>query len=251
MNLFGAAALIVGGSSGLGAACAADLTTSGTEVFVFDRQPPRADTPTDGCTYLPGDVTDYDGFRDATATANHDGKLRLVINCAGIGSATRTVNRRHEPHNPVAWQQVLDVNLTGSFHALTLGASEMSRNEAGADGERGVVILTASIAAFDGQVGQLAYTASKAAVAGMVLPAARDLAPSGIRVCAIAPGTFDTPLLQTVSPGVRDGILADAQFPRRAGEPAEFARLVRSIAEIGYMNGEVIRLDAAARLRPS
>jgi NAD(P)-dependent dehydrogenase (short-subunit alcohol dehydrogenase family) len=251
VNLDGASALVVGGGSGLGAATTRALAASGTSVYVLDRRPrPVDDAAPIGVVDLLGDVTVADDVRAAVAEANAGANLRLVVNCAGIGSAVRTVNRRGDPHDPAVWLQVLDVNLNGSFHVLSIGAAAMCGNEPTDDGERGVVVLTSSIAAFDGQVGQLAYTASKAAVAGMVLPAARDLAVSGVRVCAIAPGTFDTPLFQTVSPALRTGILADAQFPSRAGRPEEFAKLVQAIAEISYLNAEVFRIDAGARLRP-
>ncbi len=173
------------------------------------------------------------------------GHLSLLVNCAGIATGERTLGR-NGPHRLDSFRRTVDINLTGSFNMTRLAAAAMARNPGP---ERGVIVNTASIAAFDGQKGQAAYAASKAGIVGMTLPLARDLASAGIRVCAIAPGVFLTPMLASLPPDIQASLAADVPFPPRLGEPAEFAALVLFIARCGYLNGEVIRLDGALRMR--
>jgi NAD(P)-dependent dehydrogenase (short-subunit alcohol dehydrogenase family) len=186
--------------------------------------------------------------QDGRAVAR--GPLRLAVNCAGVGWAARTLNKEGAPHDLELFRTVIGINLVGTFNVLRLAAAAMARGEAQEDGERGVIVNTASVAAFDGQIGQVAYAASKAGVVGMTLPVARDLAVAGIRVMTIAPGTFDTPMLGTLSEPIRQGLAANIPFPRRLGAPAEYAALVEHIARNRYLNGEIIRLDGALRMPP-
>jgi len=178
------------------------------------------------------------------------GPLRIAVSCAGVPWAGRTVDREGLPHDLEVFRTVVGVNLVGTFNVLRLAAAAMSRAEPLEDGERGVVVNTASVAAFDGQVGQVAYAASKAGVAGMTLPAARDLSPAGVRVVAIAPGTFDTPMMGLMAPPAREAMAAQVPFPKRLGRPEEFALLVQQVVVNRYLNGEVIRLDGALRMAP-
>jgi NAD(P)-dependent dehydrogenase (short-subunit alcohol dehydrogenase family) len=174
------------------------------------------------------------------------GRISVLVNCAGVVSGGKTVGREG-PHDLGQFRRTIDINLTGTFNCLRLVAAEMARN-ASTEGERGVIVNTASIAAFDGQKGQAAYAASKAGIAGMTLPIARDLAGNGIRICAIAPGVFLTPMLEGLGPELQESLAADVTFPRRLGRPEEFAALAGFIVECGYLNGEVIRLDGALRM---
>jgi NAD(P)-dependent dehydrogenase (short-subunit alcohol dehydrogenase family) len=188
----------------------------------------------------------------ADATSK-DRPLRIAINCAGIGWAQRTVGRDNKPHDLDPFLKVVTVNLVGTFNVLRLAAAAMAATEPLEDGERGVVVNTASIAAYDGQIGQigqLAYSASKGGVVGMTLPAARDLSTVGIRVCTIAPGLVDTPLLGTLPEEARQALSAGIPFPKRLGRPADFAELALDIVEHGYLNGEVFRMDGALRMAP-
>jgi NAD(P)-dependent dehydrogenase (short-subunit alcohol dehydrogenase family) len=178
------------------------------------------------------------------------GPLRVAVSCAGVGWAARTVDKEGKPHDLALFQKVIAVNLVGTFNVLRLAAAAMSAAPARDDGERGVVINTASVAAYDGQIGQVAYAASKGGVVAMTLPAARDLSKAGIRVCTIAPGTFDTPMLAMLPEAARAALAAGIPFPGRLGDPAEYARLVHHIVENRYLNGEVIRLDGALRMPP-
>jgi NAD(P)-dependent dehydrogenase (short-subunit alcohol dehydrogenase family) len=178
------------------------------------------------------------------------GTLRVVVNCAGSGMAGRTVDRKGEPHDFATFEWVIKLNLIGTFNVSRLGAAQMAKNEPNADGERGVIVNTASIAAFDGQIGQLAYSASKGGVVGMTLPAARDLSAVGIRVVTIEPGTFDTPMMAMAPEETRRQLASNIPFPKRFGRPSEYAALVRHICENSVLNGEVIRLDGAIRMPP-
>lgn len=244
--------MVTGGASGLGAATAAALAERGAVVFGLDLPASieqAGDVPA-GVTLIGADVTSDAEVRAALDQVTAAGvPLRIVVSCAGIGPSARILGRKG-PHDLELFRTVLTVNVLGTFNVLRLAAEVIGATEADADGQRGVVVNTASIAAFDGQVGQIAYSASKGAVAAMTLPAARDLAQLGIRVNTIAPGIVDTPMLATVSDEFRAGLSAGVPFPPRLATPAEFARLVTMIVEHDYLNGETIRMDGALRMAP-
>jgi len=204
-----------------------------------------------GQTFAKADVTDAAQVEAALAAAMALGPVRVAVSCAGVGWASRTLDKTGKPHDLELFKTVIGINLIGTFNVLRLAASAMSKNEpvAGTH-ERGVIVNTASVAAFDGQIGQIAYAASKAGVAGMTLPAARDLAPAGIRVVTIAPGIFDTPMLGGLPEDRRAALAADVVFPKRLGSPADYGELVAAIVDNGYLNGETIRLDGALRMPP-
>jgi len=249
------AALISGGASGLGAATARRLHAEGMTVTIADRNAELGDSFVnelgDRAAFVELDVTDSDAVMAAAHAAGDgvDGGLRMTVACAGIGGAERLVSKRGT-HNPDNFRRIVDVNLIGTYNVLRAGAEVMSANDP-IDGERGVHVSTASVAAFEGQIGQLSYSASKGGIVGMTLPAARDLARNGIRVCTIAPGLFETPLLGGLPPEARDSLGAQVPFPPRLGQPEEYAELVVSIARNQMLNGEVIRLDGAIRMSPS
>jgi len=251
MRISQTAAIVTGGASGLGGATAQALAADGARVFALDLPAAVAAAPeVAGVTYLEADVTDADQVAAAVATASGSGvPLRVVVNCAGIGPSARIVSRKGR-HDLALYRKVVEVNLVGTFTVLTLAAEAIARTEPDGDGQRGVVINTASIAAFEGQVGQAAYASSKGGVVGLTLPAARDLASLGIRVMTIAPGIVDTPMLATVGEEVREALAAGVPFPKRLGTPAEYAALARSIIAHDYLNGEVIRMDGALRMAP-
>lgn len=244
--------MVTGGASGLGAATAAALAERGAVVFGLDLPASieqAGDVPA-GVTLIGADVTSDAEVRAALDQVTAAGvPLRIVVSCAGIGPSARILGRKG-PHDLELFRTVLTVNVLGTFNVLRLAAEVIGATEADADGQRGVVVNTASIAAFDGQVGQIAYSASKGAVAAMTLPAARDLAQLGIRVNTIAPGIVDTPMLATVSDEFRAGLSAGVPFPQRLAKPAEFAQLVTMIVEHDYLNGETIRMDGALRMAP-
>ncbi|GAA0224377.1 SDR family NAD(P)-dependent oxidoreductase [Saccharothrix sp. NPDC042600] len=249
MKIEGTAAIVTGGASGLGLATARALAAKGASVFALDLKVDGA-PEVEGVTHLAADVTSEEDVQAAVDTAAGSGHpLRIVVNCAGIGPSTRTVGKSG-PHPLDLYRKVIDVNLVGTFNVLRLAAAAMGKTEALEHGQRGVVINTASIAAFDGQIGQVAYAASKAAVVGMTLPAARDLSSVGVRVMTIAPGIVDTPMLATVSDEFRAGLAAGVPFPKRLALPEEYAQLAVSIVEHDYLNGEVIRMDGALRMAP-
>ena len=254
MRIEGSAALVVGGASGLGEAAARALHARGAHVVVADLDSDRgaalAAELGKRAAFAAADVTQPDQLEQAVATAAQaPGGLRISIHCAGIGHAER-IARAKGPHRPDTFERVVAVNLVGTFHALRLAGAAMLANEPGDEGERGVIVNTASIAAYDGQIGQVAYAASKGGVVALTLPAARDLAGFGIRVCAIAPGLFDTPLLAGLPADARTQLAASIPFPARLGRPTEFADLACHIAENAMLNGEVIRLDGALRMAP-
>jgi NAD(P)-dependent dehydrogenase (short-subunit alcohol dehydrogenase family) len=254
MNIEGCAAIVAGGASGLGEATARRLHAAGAHVVIADRSeaPGRALAGElgDRAAFVPADVTDPDAVQAAVNAATAQPvPLRIAVSCAGIGGAGRVVGSKG-PHSLERFETVIRVNLIGTFNVLRLAAAAMVENEPTASGERGVCVNTASIAAFDGQIGQTAYAASKGGVVSLTLPAARDLAPSGIRVCAIAPGVFDTPLLGNLPEDAVAALGTSAQFPARLGRPDEFAALVVHIVENEMLNGEVIRLDGAMRMPP-
>ena len=255
MRIEGTAALVVGGASGLGEATARALHERGAHVVVVDLDAARGEALAtvlgERAGFVAADVTDAAQLQGAVeAAAALPGGLRISVCCAGIGHAERLARSRG-PHGLESFERVLRVNVVGTFNALRLASMAMLANEPqGEDGERGVCVNTASIAAFDGQIGQVAYAASKAAVAAMTLPAARELASSGIRVCTIAPGLFDTPLLAALPVEAREQLAASMPFPQRLGRPPEFARLACEIVANAMLNGEVVRLDGALRMGP-
>jgi NAD(P)-dependent dehydrogenase (short-subunit alcohol dehydrogenase family) len=244
----GIGALIAGGASGLGEATARELAGCGARVTIADLNDERGSALASelGGRFVHADVTDEEQVRAAVEAA---GELRLTVSCAGIGWAERTV-KKDGPAALAPFEAVVRVNLIGTYNVLRLAAAAMAANDPDPEGERGVVVMTASIAAFDGQIGQTAYSASKGGVVGMTLPAARDLARFGIRVCTIAPGLFDTPLLAGLPEDRRRALGEQIPFPPRLGRPDEYARLTCQIAENGMLNGEVVRLDGALRMAP-
>lgn len=250
MDIAGSAALVTGAASGLGAATAAVLAARGATVYGLDlgKAVAAAGPQSDGVTLLAADVTDEAQVRDALARIDADGaELRLAVNCAGIAPSARVLGRMG-PHDLALFHTVLNVNLLGTFNVMRLTAESIARHEPDSNGQRGVIVNTASIAAFEGQVGQIAYAASKAGVAGMTIAAARDLAQYGIRVVTIAPGIVATPMVAGFSDEVQDRLAASVTFPPRLAQPAEYARLVALIAEHDYLNGETIRMDGALRM---
>jgi NAD(P)-dependent dehydrogenase (short-subunit alcohol dehydrogenase family) len=251
MNLSGVAAIVTGGGSGLGRATAEKLAAKGARVAVFDLNPAAAAEAArvvNGLA-LVGDVADQASASAAIAKAEAaHGPARVLINCAGVGVAKRVVGR--EGPQPLAdFEKVIRVNLIGTFNMIRLAAAGMTTLEP-IDGERGVIISTASIAAYDGQIGQAAYSASKGGVVAMTLPIARELAQFGVRVNAIAPGVFMTPMMAGLPQPAQDSLGASVPFPARLGQPAEYAALAVHIIENGYINGETIRIDGALRMAP-
>jgi NAD(P)-dependent dehydrogenase (short-subunit alcohol dehydrogenase family) len=252
VQVAGITALVTGGASGLGLATVERLVAAGASAVVVDLPSSQGKAVAERLgpevAFVPADVTDEDQVAEAVAAAQELGTLRAVVNCAGIGNAIRTVSKKG-PFPLADFRRVIEVNLIGTFNVIRLGADAMSRTEP-VDGERGVVVNTASVAAFDGQIGQAAYSASKGGIVGMTLPIAREFARVGIRVMTIAPGTFDTPLLAALPEAARQSLAQQVPFPSRLGKPAEFAALVRHIFENPMLNGEVIRLDGAIRMAP-
>jgi 3-hydroxyacyl-CoA dehydrogenase / 3-hydroxy-2-methylbutyryl-CoA dehydrogenase len=254
MELNGIGALVAGGGSGLGAATARELAARGARVCVVDLDAGRADAVAvelggDAIAHR-ADVTEEAEVEAAVAAAVEAlGGIRLAVSCAGIGWAERTVSKRGAAALQ-PFETVVRVNLIGTWNVLRLCSAAMATGEPDAGGERGAVVMTASIAAYDGQIGQTAYAASKGGVVSLTLPAARDLARLGIRVCTIAPGLFDTPLLAALPEEARQALGAQVPFPSRLGLPVEYARLACAIAENPMMNGETVRLDGALRMPP-
>lgn len=251
MQLEGQSAIVTGAASGLGAATARQLAQRGAHVVLADVQDDagRALAAEIGGRFVHCDVTGEADVQAAVDAAQATAPLRVAVNCAGIAPASRTLGKQG-PHPLDLFRRVLDVNLLGSFNVARLAAAVMARQPALADGERGVVINTASVAAFEGQIGQVAYAASKAGIAGMTLPLARDLARDGIRVVTIAPGIFATPMLLGMPEEVQAALGQMVPFPQRLGRPEEYAALVLAIVANPMLNGEVIRLDGAIRMQP-
>jgi NAD(P)-dependent dehydrogenase (short-subunit alcohol dehydrogenase family) len=237
--------LVAGGGSGLGEATARTLAASGARVVVADL---RGEAP-EGGRFVETDVTDESSVRAAVNAALEVGDLRGAINCAGVASAEKVLGREG-PHSLDTFAKVVQVNLIGTFNVVRLAAEAMVSSDPSESGERGVIVNTASVAAFDGQIGQVAYAASKGGVVAMTLPLARELAGSGIRVMAIAPGIFDTPMMAGLPEEARDSLGRQVPFPPRLGRPEEYAELVKHIIENEMLNGEVIRLDGAIRMAP-
>ena len=254
MNLKDAVAVITGGGSGLGEATAREFADGGARIVILDLPNSRgakvAESFGDKGMFGAADVVAGDAVTSVLAGAvARFGTIHIAVNCAGIGRAQRTISR-DGPHSLDLFSKVVQVNLVGTFNVIRLAANQMAKNPPNGEGERGVIINTASIAAFDGQIGQAAYSASKAGVVGMTLPVARDLASAGIRICTIAPGTFDTPMLALLPEDARKALGAQIPFPPRLGRPAEYAGLARHIVENTMLNGETIRLDGALRMAP-
>ena len=253
MNIEGKAALVTGGGSGLGEATARELARLGAQVAVLDVNLDNARRVAEdiGGIALLCDVTSPDSVQAAieTAAAAH-GTARILMQIAGIGTAKRVIARDGSPAPLEDFAKVINVNLIGSYNVARLFAAACAKAEPMEDGERGVIVFTASVAAYDGQVGQQAYSASKSGVVGMTLPMARDLAQYGIRVCTVAPGLFATPLMGTLPEPVQASLAASIPFPSRLGKPSEFAQLACHIVSNGHLNGETIRLDGALRLAP-
>ena len=252
MDVSGQAALVTGGGSGLGGATAAELAKAGAKVAVLDvnESGARAVAGKLGGVGIKCDVTDPESAEAALAEArSKHGAARVLINCAGVGVAKRIIGR-DGPMPLEDFDRVIRVNLVGSFNMMRLAAADMAKLEPLDDGERGVIVSTASVAAFEGQIGQAAYSASKGGIVSLTMPAARELAQFGVRVLAIAPGIFSTPMLRALPPEVQASLGASVPFPKRLGGPEEFADLVMHIVRNSYLNGEVIRLDGALRMAP-
>ncbi len=255
MELEGRSAIVTGGAGGLGAATVRHLAGLGLGVAVFDRDGDRAvalaDELGDGVVGVGGDVTDDDDVAAAIAAAEGVGTLSIVVNVAGGATGGwRTLGRDGTPHDKQGFIDTMAMNAIGTFNVTRLAAAAIATHDADEDGQRGVVVNTASIAGIEGQTGQLAYGAAKAAILGMSLPLARDLAPVGIRVCAIAPGTMGTPIMNSVPEALKETLVSSIVNPKRMGKPDEFALLVESIVRNDYLNGENIRLDGALRFPP-
>jgi NAD(P)-dependent dehydrogenase (short-subunit alcohol dehydrogenase family) len=251
MQVENTVAIVTGGASGLGAATATALAAAGATVFAFDLPAAIAAAPThNGVTHLPVDVTDSEQVRDGVAKAAGTGQpVRVLVNCAGIGPSMRILGKSG-PHDLALYAKVVQVNLVGSFNAIALAAEKMAETSPLEHGARGVIVNTASVAAYEGQVGQAAYASSKGGIVGLTIPAARDLAQYGIRVNTIAPGIVETPMLATVSDDFRAGLAAGVPFPQRLGRPEEYAQLALFVIEHDYLNGETIRMDGALRMAP-
>ena len=251
MDLQGRSAIVTGGAGGLGSATVRRLADLGMGVVIFDRDGDRAAElakELGSALGVSGDTCDDEDTASAIEAARSLGPLSVVVNVAGGGvGGGRTVGRDGTPHDKGAFVQTMEMNAFGTFNVTRLAASAMAGNEPDENGQRGVVVNTASIAGMEGQTGQVAYGAAKAAILGMTLPMARDLAPLGVRVCAIAPGTMGTPIMMSVPEQMRTKLEADIVFPKRMGRPEEFALLVESIVANPYLNGENIRLDGALR----
>ena len=254
MELNNVVALVTGGASGLGEACVRRFLAGGSKAIILDRDADKGNALAEelgaAARFAQADVTSEADVSAAVNLADDAfGSLNIVVNCAGVGWAGRTVGK-DGPHSLDLFETVIKINLIGTFNVIRLAATRMVDNEPNAAGERGVIINTASVAAFDGQIGQAAYSASKGGIVGMTLPIARDLSRNGIRVMTIAPGLFDTPLLGMLPEEVRISLGQQVPFPPRLGQPAEFAQLAAAIVENPMLNGETIRLDGAIRMAP-
>ncbi|WP_181311282.1 SDR family NAD(P)-dependent oxidoreductase [Nocardioides campestrisoli] len=257
MKIAGSVVAVTGGASGLGLATSRRLASQGAKVAIVDLPSSDGEKIAAGLAaelgtevvFTAGDVTDEAAFDGALATAEKMGPLKGIVHCAGAGRRLRLLDKEGNPGSLEDFEFVIRLNLVGSFNALRLGAARMAKHDA-VDGERGAIIMTASVAAFEGQIGQIPYTASKAGIVGMTLTAARDLASKGIRVNSIAPGIIDTPLLARLRDDVRQSLADSVPNPRRLGQPDEYAHLASHILENAYLNGETIRLDGALRMAP-
>ncbi len=254
MDISGSAAIVTGGASGLGAATALALDHAGARVTIIDRDETAGErivASSDGSIiFVPADVTDPEAVATAVSIASEAAPLRIAVNCAGIAIGERTLDREGDPADLARFLKVVEVNLVGSYNVAAQAAAAMARTDPLEHDERGVIINTASVAAFEGQIGQTAYSASKGGIVGMTLPMARDLSAVGIRVNTIAPGIIDTPLLAGLNEDMRAALAAGVPFPKRLGTPQDYASLVLAIIDNGYLNGETIRLDGALRMAP-
>ncbi len=254
MDMRNQVALVTGGASGLGEACVRRFTGLGMKAIILDRDAERGKALVsalgEAARYAQADVTSERDVQGAIDLAQEAfGGLNVVVNCAGVAWASRTVGK-DGPHTLDLFESVIKINLIGTFNVIRLAAARMGQNSPNEQGERGVIINTASVAAYDGQIGQAAYAASKGGIVGMTLPIARDLARVGIRVMTIAPGIFETPMVGGMTPEVQASLAAQIPFPSRLGKPDEYAQLAQSIIENPFLNGEVIRLDGAVRMQP-
>jgi len=252
MDLTGTAAVVTGGASGLGLATARRLAAAGAAVTIIDLPSSAgADIAAElGGAFAPADVTDPEQVAEAVAIAAAAAPLRVVVNCAGIAPPAKVLDREGAPSPLGDFARVVQINLIGTFNVIAQASAVIAKTEPTASGDRGVIVNTASVAAFDGQIGQPAYAASKGGVHAMTLPVARELARYGIRVCTIAPGIMETPMLAGLPQAAQDSLGQQVPYPARLGAPGEFAALVQHIVENGYLNGETIRLDGAIRMAP-
>jgi len=251
MQISGQGALITGGASGLGLATARRLVAAGGHVTIIDLPSSQGAALADelGGLFVPADVTSVDEVQAAVAAAQAAAPLRIVVNCAGIAPPAKVLDREGNPAVLADFERVIRINLVGTFNVLSQASAVIAKNEP-IDGDRGVIVNTASVAAFDGQIGQPAYSASKGGVHAMTIPVARELARYGIRVCTIAPGIMETPMLMGLPQAAQDSLGQQVPHPSRLGRPDEYAALVQHIVENGYLNGETIRLDGAIRMAP-
>ena len=252
MDITGASALVTGGASGLGLATARRLTEAGAIVTIVDlASSAGAEIAAElGGSFAAADVTDPAAVAAAVETASAAGPLRVVVNCAGIAPPAKVLDRDGNPSSLEAFEKVVRVNLVGTYNVIAQASAAIAKTEATTDGDRGVIVNTASVAAFDGQIGQPAYAASKGGVHAMTLPIARELARYGIRVLTIAPGIMETPMLMGLPQAAQDSLGQQVPYPARLGRPDEYARMVMAIIDNGYLNGETIRLDGAIRMAP-
>ena len=255
MEIAGHTAVVTGGGSGLGEATVRAIVTGGGNAVILDLAKSKgaaiADELGKQAVFAETDITKEDQVTNALdAAVEHFGSIHTTVNCAGIGSAGRTIGKNNAPFDLGLFRLTVEINLIGTFNVIRLAAARMNENEPNADGERGVIINTASVAAFEGQIGQCAYSASKGGVVGMTLPIARDLSRHGIRVVTIAPGLFETPMLMGLPEPAREALGASIPFPSRLGRPSEYASLACQIIQNPMLNGEVIRLDGALRMAP-
>jgi NAD(P)-dependent dehydrogenase (short-subunit alcohol dehydrogenase family) len=252
MQIQGSGALITGGASGLGLATARRLAAAGAAIAIVDLPSSKgAELAAElGGVFAPADVTSAAEVAAAVAAAQAAAPLRIVVNCAGIAPPAKVLDRDGNPADLAAFERIIRINLVGTFNVISQAAAVISTNEPTEGGDRGVIVNTASVAAFDGQIGQPAYSASKGGVHAMTLPIARELARYGIRVCTIAPGIMETPMLAGLPQAAQDSLGAQVPYPARLGRPDEYAALVQQIVENGYLNGETIRLDGAIRMAP-
>ncbi|CAN7495883.1 SDR family NAD(P)-dependent oxidoreductase [Microbacterium maritypicum] len=251
MQISGQGALVTGGASGLGLATARRLVAAGAHVTIIDLASSKGAEIADelGGLFVAADVTNADEVQAAVAAAQSAAPLRVVVNCAGIAPPAKVLDREGNPAVLADFERVIRINLVGTFNVISQASAVIAKNELH-DEERGVIVNTASVAAFDGQIGQPAYSASKGGVHAMTLPVARELARYGIRVCTIAPGIMETPMLMGLPQAAQDSLGQQVPFPSRLGRPDEYAALVQQIVENGYLNGETIRLDGAIRMAP-
>nr|MBS1900561.1 SDR family NAD(P)-dependent oxidoreductase [Actinomycetota bacterium] len=252
MQIAGSGALVTGGASGLGLATARRLGAAGATVTIIDLPSSQgaAIAAELGGVFAPADVTSAEEVAAAVAAAQAAAPLRIVVNCAGIAPPAKVLDRDGNPADLAAFERIIRINLVGTFNVISQASAVIAKNEPADGGDRGVIVNTASVAAFDGQIGQPAYSASKGGVHAMTLPIARELARYGIRVCTIAPGIMETPMLAGLPQAAQDSLGEQVPYPARLGRPDEYASLVQQIVENGYLNGETIRLDGAIRMAP-